>query len=81
MDSVINVKQLRAELPRIVLAVSRGERFTVLYRSRPAFAMVPPGETGLSLHDAAADSLYEAKPVGRSATGDVAAKHDQILYR
>jgi antitoxin (DNA-binding transcriptional repressor) of toxin-antitoxin stability system len=81
MDAVINAKQLRAELPRIVSAVRRGERFTVLYRSRPAFDIVPPGDAGMTLHDATADSLYQAKPVGRSAKGDAAAKHDQILYR
>jgi antitoxin (DNA-binding transcriptional repressor) of toxin-antitoxin stability system len=80
MDSVINVKQLRAELPRIVLAVSRGDRFTVLYRSRPAFDIVPPGDAALSLRDAATDSLYRAEPVGRSAKGNAAAEHDRVLY-
>lgn len=42
MDKTINAKELRASLPRIVERVRRGERFTVLYRSRPAF---PPART------------------------------------
>ena len=80
MGTVINVKQLRAELPRIVEAVRCGGRFTVLYRSRPAFDIVPPGAPELELRDAAQDSLYGAKPVGASETGDVAVGHDRALY-
>lgn len=40
MDRTINAKQLRASLPETVRRVRRGERFTVLYRSRPAFRIV-----------------------------------------
>jgi len=42
MDKIINTKQLRASLSRIVERVRRGERFTVLYRNRPALRIVPP---------------------------------------
>ena len=39
MDRVINAKELRSSLPRIVERVRRGERFTVVYRSRPALRL------------------------------------------
>ena len=80
VNTIINAKQLRADLPRIVAAVNKGDRFTVLYRSRPAFDIVPPGDTAMTMRDAAADSLYRASPVGRSASGDVATQHDKVLY-
>lgn len=41
MPTVINVKTLRQELQRVLQRVRNGERFTVLYRSRPAFQIVP----------------------------------------
>ncbi len=81
MDRTINAKQLRAQLPDIVERVRRGERFTVLYRSRPAFRLVPiTAETAeqIPLDD---DTLYRAEAVGRSDDGLTAADHDQILYR
>lgn len=80
MSVVINAKQLRADLPRIVEEVRRGNRFTVLYRSRPAFDIVPPGEESMRIGEAEEDSLYGAPPVGSSRTGDIAARHDEILY-
>ena len=44
MNATINAKQLRASLPEVVEKVRRGARFTVLYRSRPAFQVVPVDE-------------------------------------
>jgi len=41
MNTLINAKQLRASLPDVVDQVRRGARFTVLYRSRPAFQVIP----------------------------------------
>jgi len=41
MNILINAKQLRASLPKIVERVRKGAQFTVLYRSRPAFRIVP----------------------------------------
>lgn len=79
MSTTINVKTLRAEMGRIVERVGRGEDFTVLYRSRPAFRIVPLGgglPRGLPEHDA----LYGAEAVGHSADGLTAADHDRILY-
>ena len=40
MNIIINAKQLRASLRKLVLALSRGARYTVLYRSRRAFQIV-----------------------------------------
>ena len=81
MDQTINAKQLRASLPETVRRVQRGERFTVLYRSRPAFRIVPVEEefaqTALSL---AEDPIYRAPAVGRSSDGWSSRDHDRILY-
>ena len=44
METIINTKELRTTLPKIVDSVRRGEQFTVLYRSRPAFRIVPINE-------------------------------------
>lgn len=40
-ETIINAKQLRASLPEIIEGVKQGKHFTVLYRSRPAFRIVP----------------------------------------
>ena len=81
MDRTINAKQLRASLPETVRRVRRGERFTVLYRSRPAFRIVPVeqglGETALPLSD---DPIYQAAGVGRSSDGRASRDHDRFLY-
>lgn len=45
MSSTINAKTLRASLPRLVARVRKGARYTVLYRSRPAFQLVPVDAT------------------------------------
>ena len=80
MTISINAKQLRASLPEVVRRVRRGAKYTVIYRSRPAFQIVPvddPGETQGALAD---DPLYRATAVGRSKDGTAAADHDRILY-
>lgn len=76
----INAKQLRASLPQVVERVRKGTRFTVLYRSRPAFQIVPAGETEASAGSLADDSLYHARAVGRSHDGRTSADHDAALY-
>lgn len=79
MSSTINVKTLRNEMGRIIERVRKGEDFTVLYRSRPAFRIVPLG--GVFTHGVAEDdSLYRAEPVGRSDDGLTAEQHDRSLY-
>jgi len=80
MSIAINAKRLRASLPEVVERVRKGARFTVIYRSRPAFEIIPvsdPGEPALSLAD---DPLYRAGAVGRSRDGRTAADHDSHLY-
>ena len=81
MDRTINVKQLRASLPRIVERVRRGERFTVLYRSRPALRLVPVTDDALGALPLEDDPLYGAEAVGASTDGLTAEDHDRTLYR
>lgn len=81
MDHTINAKQLRASLPDTVRRVRRGERFTVLYRSRPAFRIVPVDdamEGGLPPLEE--DPIYRAPALFRSGDGRIARDHDEILY-
>jgi antitoxin (DNA-binding transcriptional repressor) of toxin-antitoxin stability system len=80
MSIVINAKRLRASLPDVVERVRKGARFTVIYRSRPAFEIVPvsePAGPALRLEE---DPLYRAEAVGRSRDGRTAADHDALLY-
>lgn len=80
MDRTINAKQLRASLPETVRRVRRGERFTVLYRSRPAFRIVPVEEGLVAAVPLAEDPVYRAPAVGRSSDGLASRDHDRILY-
>jgi len=76
----INAKQLRASLPEVVRRVRKGAKFTVIYRSRPAFQIVPMDDAGEAKGLVADDSLYHASAVGRSGKGRAAADHDEVLY-
>jgi antitoxin (DNA-binding transcriptional repressor) of toxin-antitoxin stability system len=80
MNRLINAKQLRSSLPDVVKQVRRGGRFTVIYRSRPAFQIVPVDAPLTAPDELRHDTLYHAKPVGRSTDGRSAAEHDAILY-
>ncbi|MSP96194.1 MAG: hypothetical protein EXR29_03005 [Betaproteobacteria bacterium] len=80
MNITINAKQLRASLPTLVERVSQGARFTVLYRSRRAFQIIPVDEPELPRGDLQTAPLYRAKAVGRSTDGASAAAHDSLLY-
>jgi len=80
MLRVISAKTLRNELARIVERVRKGDRFTVLYRSRPAFQILPVDGSSMELGNLEDDSLFEAKAVGRSEDGLTAADHDRVLY-
>jgi antitoxin (DNA-binding transcriptional repressor) of toxin-antitoxin stability system len=77
----INTKQLRTELGRIVERARRGASFLVLYRSRPAFQIVPADVGASSLPSLDKDPLYRAGAVGRSKDALSAADHDRVLYR
>ena len=81
MPKMISAKQLRERLQDVVKKVRHGERFTVLYRSRPAFDIVPVGNPPIDLIPLESDSLYQAPAVGSSESGNVAAGHDEVLYR
>ena len=77
----INAKALRASLPDVVRRVQNGARFTVIYRSRPAFQIVPVDDKGGTPISLAADTLYRAEAVGSSDDGRTSNDHDAILYR
>ena len=77
---IINAKELRSSLPKVVQKVRRGARFTVLYRSRPAFQLIPVDTDLNLLGKLENDPLYRAKPLGRSQDGFSAADHDKFLY-
>ncbi len=81
MNQVINAKELRASLPEVVEKVRRGARFTVLYRSRPAFQVVPVDAPTNQLERLEDDPLFRSEALGRSKDGLTAAEHDQVLYR
>lgn len=80
MNVSINAKRLRATLPDVVERVRKGTRFTVIYRSRPAFQIVPVNDAEQSSIPLADDPLYRAQAVGRSSDGSKAADHDSVLY-
>jgi len=80
MNITINAKQLRASLPKLVESVRRGARYTVLYRSRRAFQIVPVDEADTPRVALQTDPLYHAKAVGKSKDGKTGADHDAILY-
>ena len=80
MNVPINAKRLRATLPEVVERVRKGTRFTVIYRSRPAFQIVPVDDQGRAPISLADDTLYRAQPVGSSGDGRTSVDHDAILY-
>ena len=80
MKSTINAKELRASLPDVVARVRRGTRFVVIYRNRPAFQIVPVDDAEMPISGHEEDSLYLARPLGRSTDGKCADDHDAILY-
>ena len=80
MSITINAKDLRASLPDVVERVRKGDRFTVLYRSRPAFRIVPIDDVERAASPLEQDPLYKAKALGRSKDGRSAADHDDLLY-
>jgi antitoxin (DNA-binding transcriptional repressor) of toxin-antitoxin stability system len=80
MNVPINAKRLRATLPDVVERVRKGTRFTVIYRSRPAFQIVPIDDKSGAAISLADDTLYRAQPVGSSKDGRTSIDHDAILY-
>jgi antitoxin (DNA-binding transcriptional repressor) of toxin-antitoxin stability system len=80
MNITISAKELRASLPAVVEKVRRGARFTVPYRNRPSFQVVPVDQAPREVEDLQRDPLYHAKPLCRSTNGMRAADHDSTLY-
>jgi antitoxin (DNA-binding transcriptional repressor) of toxin-antitoxin stability system len=80
MSKVISAKRLRDELGKVVEMVRKGQRFTVLYRSRPAFQILPVDADGFEMGPLEQDSLYQAEAVGSSADGLTSVDHDRVLY-
>jgi antitoxin (DNA-binding transcriptional repressor) of toxin-antitoxin stability system len=81
MNVSINAKRLRASLPDVVERVRKGARFTVIYRSRPAFQIVPVNEAEQPPSALEDDPLFRAGPVGQSTDGRTAADHDSLYGR
>ncbi len=79
VSNTITVKTLRHEIGRVIKRVRKGEHFTVLYRSQPAFRIVPL-HGGISPGPLEGDSLYRAKAVGRSTDNLSSSGHDRTLY-
>jgi antitoxin (DNA-binding transcriptional repressor) of toxin-antitoxin stability system len=80
MNVPINAKRLRASLPDVVERVRKGARFTVIYRSRPAFQIVPIGDAEHEPVELTDDPLYRADAVGSSVDGGTSTEHDAVLY-
>lgn len=80
MNITINAKELRAQLPKLVERVRKGARFTVIYRSRPAFRIVPVDETPEKLCPLEEDPLYRAKPLCNVPGPPYADDHDKVVY-
>ncbi|MDD2236117.1 MAG: hypothetical protein PHP44_00585 [Kiritimatiellae bacterium] len=80
MTVTINARELRSDLGRVVKLARGGQHFTVLYRSRVAFEIMPPGRDSAFDGDLTEDTLYGAEAVGSSSSGRVARDHDKDLY-
>jgi antitoxin (DNA-binding transcriptional repressor) of toxin-antitoxin stability system len=80
LKTIINAKTLRSRLAEVIGRVQKGERFTVLYRSRPVCQVVPLASHVYEMEQLEEDCLYQAPAVGRSADGRSAADHDEMLY-
>lgn len=80
MNHIINIKELRATMAEVVRRVQRGENYTVLYRSRPAFRIVGLNAEEKMKIPLSEDLLYKAGAVGASADGLNGEDHDVTLY-
>lgn len=80
MEKSINVKELRSSMSSIIQRVRQGARYTVIYRSRPVFRIVPIGPDQEGMAPLEEDPLYRAPAVDASSDGRTSADHDSILY-
>ena len=79
-EKIINTKELRSSLPKIVSQLRKGDRYTVLYRSRPAFRLVPINDEVRASSSLDEEPLYGAPALGRSTDGADSSDHDHFLY-
>ena len=79
MRTVINAKNLRKDLAEILERARKGERFTVLYRSRPV-CQIGPLDEDTEPGDLRDEALHGAGAVGESQDGRSSADHDEFLY-
>jgi antitoxin (DNA-binding transcriptional repressor) of toxin-antitoxin stability system len=77
---IINTKELRSQMPRVLRSVRKGKRFLVLHRSKPAFELVSPSGAASPLPPLEQDPVFNWSGVGESSDGLGAADHDRVLY-
>ncbi len=70
MNVPMNAKRLRGSLPDVVERVRKGTRFTVVYRSRPAFQIVPVDDAERGDVALTGDSLYRARSEASPQTAE-----------
>ena len=80
MQHTINIKELRASMPEIIKRVRKGDKYIVLYRSNPAFCIIPVDAEEQTTIPLSNDPLYGASAVGSSSDGLAAEDHDLALY-
>lgn len=80
MSQTISARELQTTLGKIVNSVNQGEQFVVMYKSRPAFRIVPLEQEHSVKAPLADDPIYRSQAVGRSKDGLCAAEHDAVLY-
>ena len=78
--NILNTKELRTQLSEIVKRTKCGEQFTVLYRSKPAFRIVPVMPKVEEDIKVKKDSLYKMTALGATKDELTAADHDSLLY-
>ena len=68
------------DLPRIIRRIGEGQRFLVLYRSKPTFELIPPQAAAYPLPPLEKDPIFHLGPLGKSNDCASAADHDRFLY-
>lgn len=77
---IINTKQLRLELPRMIRRIAEGQRYLVLHRSKPTFEIIPHRAEPTNLPPLGKDPVLQSGELGESADKASGADHDRFLY-
>ncbi len=80
MPNLINAKTLRQKLAQILRRASKGERFTVIYRSKVLCEIGPTGGQVTPPCDLAEDPILRTFGMAASKDGLSGADHDEVLY-